>query len=127
MPPLFWHHALQMATYLLNILQSKLLANESPLKMLYQKDPSYFHIRIFRCLCFPLFPFTTINKLQACSTPCVFLGHPSNHRGYKCFDLSNNKVITCRHVYFDESKFLFGKVHEPKPIAYDFLDSGFSL
>jgi histone deacetylase 1/2 len=125
-PPSFWHHALQMATYLHNILPSKLLANESPLKILYQKDPSYSHIRVFGCLCYPLFPSTTINKLQARSTPCVFLGYPSNHRGYKCFDLSNNKIITCRHVSFDENIFPFARMHEPQPTTYDFLDDGFS-
>ena len=38
-PPLFWHHALQMATYLLNILPSKLLAHKSPLEALYHRKP----------------------------------------------------------------------------------------
>jgi len=37
-PPSFWHHALQTTTYLHNILPSKLLANESPLKILYQNS-----------------------------------------------------------------------------------------
>jgi len=125
-PLSFWHHALQMATYLHNILPSKLLANESPFKILYQKDPSDSHIRVFGCLCYPLFPSTTINKLQARSTPCVFFGYSSNHRGYKWFDLSSNKIITSQHVSFDENIFPFARMHEPKPITYDFLDSGFS-
>ena len=77
-------------------------------------------------MCYPLFPSTTINKLQARSTPCVFLGYPLNHRGYKCLDLSSNKIITSRHLYFDESKFPFAKVHKPQPNTYDFLDSGFT-
>lgn len=41
-------------------------------------------------------------------------------------DLSSHKIITCRHIYFDESKFPFAKVHESKPTDYEFLDSGFS-
>ena len=49
LPSSFWHHALQMATYLLNILP------------------------VFGCQWYPLFLSTTINKLQACSIPCVFL------------------------------------------------------
>ena len=77
LPPSFWHHALQMATYLLNIISSKTLAYQSPLKFLYQKDPSYSHLRVFGCLYYPFFPFTTINKLQPHSTPCVFLGYPT--------------------------------------------------
>lgn len=80
MPPSFWHHALEMATYLLNILPSKKLKNHSPTQILYRKTPVYSHLRVFGCLYYPIFPSTTINKLQPRSTPCVFLGYPSNHR-----------------------------------------------
>ena len=111
-----------MATYLLNILPNKKLKYQSPLKILFQKDPSYTHLRVFGCLCYPLFPSTTINKLQSRSTPCVFLGYPSNHRGYKCYDLSLNKIIVCRHVIFDESEFPFSKMHTLNPTNYQFLD-----
>ena len=126
LPPSFWHHALQMATYLLNILPSKVLGNTSPLQILYQRDPSYSHIRVFGCLCYPLFPSTTINKLQPRSTPCVFLGYPSHHRGYKCYDLSSSKIIICRHVLFDEHVFPFRKLHSPSSTAYDFLSDDMS-
>lgn len=80
LPPTFWPHALQLATHLLNILPNKQLEFQSPLKILYQKDPSYTHLRVFGCLCFPLVPSTNIHKLQARSSPCVFLGYPSNHQ-----------------------------------------------
>lgn len=99
-PPSFWHHALEMATYLLNILPNKSLKHKSPTQILYHRDPTFTHLRVFGCLCYPLFPSTTINKLQPCSTPCVFLGYPSNHRGYKCYDLSSRKIIISRHVIF---------------------------
>ncbi|KAK2355223.1 hypothetical protein QL285_092651 [Trifolium repens] len=115
-----------MATYLLNILPSKTINFESPLKMLYQKDPSYSHLRVFGCLCYPLFPSTTIHKLQPRSSPCVFLGYPSNHRGYKCLDLSSNKIIICRHVIFDENTFPYAKLHTPQTTTYTFLDNDMS-
>jgi len=88
LPTSFWHHALEMTNYLLNILPSKTINFESPLKILYHKDPSYSHLRMFGCLCFPLFPSSKIHKLQPQSTKCVFLGYSSNHRGYKCLDIS---------------------------------------
>ncbi|KAK6780427.1 hypothetical protein RDI58_022611 [Solanum bulbocastanum] len=126
LPPSFWHHALQMATYLLNVLPSKLLHNKSPIEVLYQRFPSYDHLRVFGCLCFPLIPSTTINKLQPRSTPCVFLGYPTNHRGYKCYDMSSRKIIICRHVLFNEHTFPFASVHNPTSHTYDFLDDGLS-
>ncbi|PNX91538.1 disease resistance protein rga3-like [Trifolium pratense] len=118
-PPSFWHHALQMATYLLNILPRKNLSNHSPTQLLYHRDPSYTHLRVFGCLCYPLFPSTTINKLQPRSTPCVFLGYPTNHRGYKCFDLSQRKIIISRHVIFDETKFPFAHMSSQPLTTYD--------
>jgi len=84
--PSFWYHALQMTTYLLNILPHNLLNYQSPLRILYQKDPSYSHLHVFGCLCYPLIPSTIINKLQPRSTSCVFFGYPSHRHGYKCFD-----------------------------------------
>ena len=107
MQPSFWHHALQMATYLLNIKPNKKLALQTPTTILYQKSSSFSHLNVFGCLCFPLIPCTTRNKLQARSTPCIFLGYPSNHRGYKCFELSSRKIIISWHVIFDENTFPF--------------------
>ena len=107
LPPSFWPHALNTATYLLNILPSKLLGNLTPTHILYRKSPTYTHLRVFGCLCFPLFPSTTIHKLQPRSAPCVFLGYPSSHRGYKCYDLTTRKIIISRHVLFDETTFPF--------------------
>lgn len=124
MPPSFWHHALAMATYLLNILPSKVLESSSPTQILYHKDPIYAHLRVFGCLCFPLFPSSTIHKLQARSTPCVFLGYPSYHRGYKCYDISSRKIFVARHVTFDEATFPFSKIYTPDSHAYDFLENG---
>ncbi|CAJ2647961.1 unnamed protein product [Trifolium pratense] len=111
-----------MATYLLNILPCKILQNQSPTQLLYHRDPTYTHLRVFGCLCYPLFPSSNIHKLQSRSTPCVFLGYPPNHRGYKCFDLSNRKLIISRHVIFDENQFPFTKIYSPSPHSYNFLN-----
>jgi hypothetical protein len=45
---------------------------------------------------------TAANKLSPRSTACVFLGYPTDHRGYRCLDLTTRRVITSRHVVFDE-------------------------
>lgn len=92
-PPSSWHHCIDMVTYLLNIFPSKTIQFESPPKMLYKKYTSYSHLHLFGCLCYPFFRSTTIQKLQPRSTTRVFLGYPSNHRGYKSLYLSLNKNI----------------------------------
>ena len=35
------------------------------------------------------------------------MGYPADHRGYRCFDLTTRRVITSRHVIFDEHTFPF--------------------
>ncbi|XP_071741111.1 uncharacterized protein [Rutidosis leptorrhynchoides] len=120
-PQSFWPHALEMATYLLNILPSKLLNNLSPTQLLYQRIPEYQHLKVFGCLCYPLIPSTTIKKLQPRSTPCVFLGYPKNHRGYKCYDISTKKIILSRHVLFNENIFPFSSISNTSTPSYQFL------
>lgn len=115
-----------MVTYISNILPSKSINFQSPLYMLYNKNPSYSHLRVFDCLYFPIFPSNTIHKLQPRSTPCVFLGYLSNHRGYKCLDMTTNKIIICCHVLFNESTFPYAKLHTPQSTTYMFLDNDLS-
>ena len=124
-PPFFWPYALNTATYLFNILPSKLLGNLTPTHLLYSKPPSYTHFWIFGCLCFPLIPSTKIHKLQSRSSPCVFLGYPSSHRGYRCYELTTHKIIISRHVVFDEFNFPFSNFSTYTTQAYDFLDSSY--
>ena len=63
-----------------------------------------------------------IHKLQPRSSPCVFLGYPSSHRGYKWYDLTSNKIIIYRHVVFDETNFSFSKASKSTPHEYSFSD-----
>ena len=66
------------------------------------------HLRVFGCQCYPNFSATIANKLSPRSTLCVFLGYSSEHKGYRCLDMSSNRVIISRYVTFDENSFPFG-------------------
>nr|GEX42380.1 ribonuclease H-like domain-containing protein [Tanacetum cinerariifolium] len=43
------------------------------------------------------------HNLAPHATPCIFLGFPAYHRGYRWLDLKTNKIIVSLHVTFDES------------------------
>lgn len=96
----FWSHSLQMVTYLLNILPSSTQNFLTLLNffIIYHKS-SYHDLHFFSCLYFPLIPTPSRHKLQARSTPSIFLRYPSNHRGYTCFDLLNNKIFISRSCF----------------------------
>ncbi|GJW67558.1 ribonuclease H-like domain-containing protein [Tanacetum coccineum] len=114
-----------MATHLLNILPSTVIANDIPYTRLYEKDPNYTLLRIFGCLCYPhLYPS---HKLEPRATPSIFLGYASSHRGYRCLDLHTNKIIISRHVTFDETVFPYGSTKPKSTSAYTFLDNTFDL
>lgn len=108
----FWHHGLTHATYLLNILPTKTLSIDNPTNHIYQWQPSFTHLRVFGCLCYPLFPSSNIQKLHDRSTPYVFLGYPSTHRGCIYYDLSTGKIILSRHIIFDETIYPFKNIHD---------------
>jgi hypothetical protein len=69
-----------------------------------------------------------IHKLSPCSTPCVFLGYLSSHKGYRCLDMATRRVIVSHHVVFDESVFPFSAAPSvaSKPSSLDFLMQGLS-
>lgn len=110
-----------MATYLLNIHPTRLLNNLTPMHLLYNKAPSYDHLRTFGCLCYPNLPATSPHKLIPRSTPCIFLGYPTSHRGYRCYDIQSKKIIIYRHVTFDESTFPYSSTYVPNSKDYEFL------
>ncbi|KAL8152123.1 hypothetical protein V2J09_021931 [Rumex salicifolius] len=124
LPPRFWVEALNTATYLLNITPTTTLAMRTPHQLLFNQLPSYGHLRVFGCLCYPNLTATTKHKLEPRTRPCVFLGYALKHRGYRCLDLANHKVIISRHVIFDESVFPFttadpGAFPTPSPSTDD--------
>ncbi|CAL9245815.1 unnamed protein product [Arabidopsis halleri] len=121
LPPSYWVEALHAAVHVLNITPSKAIHNQIPFQLLFQKQPTYEHLRVFGCLCFPNINHSNLTKLSARSTPCLFLGYPSQHRGYRCMDLKTRKIIISRHVIFDETKFPAAEPITP-PISYTFLD-----
>lgn len=106
LPPAYWTRSLHMAVYLINILPSTSLHNETPFYKLYHKHPSYDHLYVFGCLCYPY--TNASHKLDPRSTPCIFLGYPTNYKGHCCLNLDTSKIIISQNVVFDELIFPFG-------------------
>ena len=118
LPPSYWVEALHTATHLLNLLPTKTLSMATPHMALYGSPPSYAHLRVFGCLCYPNMTATASHKLAPSSLPCVFLGYSAHHKGYRCLDTSSNRVIISRHVVFDESVFPFAELSSPPPLRH---------
>ncbi|GKF05917.1 retrovirus-related pol polyprotein from transposon TNT 1-94 [Tanacetum coccineum] len=58
-------------------------------------------------LCFPHLRLYNRHKIDFRSTPCVFLGYNPSHHGYRCLDISTERLYIARHVCFNEAQFPF--------------------
>ncbi|KAL9999878.1 putative RNA-directed DNA polymerase [Helianthus debilis subsp. tardiflorus] len=125
LPPIFWVEALHTATYLHNILPTKRLNFFTPTFALYLRHPTYDHLRVFGCACYPNTSAKQPHRLHPRAIRCIFLGYPPDFRGYRCFDPSTGKVHISRHVTFDEHTFPY-TIPTP-PATYSFLDDPIPL
>lgn len=113
MPHSFWVETLNTAVQTLNILLSSSIQNFIPFTRLHNLPVTYSHLRVFGYLCYPNTLPTSPHKLAPRSTACIFLGYPSNHRGYRCLEISSRKIIISKHVTFVEDVFSFSTFPSP--------------
>ncbi|KAM1318769.1 hypothetical protein ACFX2H_003862 [Malus domestica] len=81
------------------------LKMQSPYKLLIGKPPTFTHLKVFGCACYPLLKPYNSSKLQPKTTTCTFLGYVDNYKGFLYLDGITNKVYISRHVLFDETQF----------------------
>jgi hypothetical protein len=111
MPLKFWDDAFQTAAFLINRLPTLVLNHDSPIEKLFDTKPTYSFLWTFGCACLPhLRPYNS-HKLSFRSKQCVFLGYNTQHKGYKCLDVSTGCIYISRDVVFDEEMFPFSKLH----------------
>jgi hypothetical protein len=72
LPRRYWVEELHNATYLLNQLPTTTIQVAYPYHALLRSVPSYEHLRIFGCACYPNTAATTAHKLSPRSTRCIF-------------------------------------------------------
>jgi hypothetical protein len=105
-PGRYWVEGLHTATYLLNRLPTKAISMTSPYFALYGVAPSYEHLRVFSCACYPNPSAKAAHKLAPRSTRCVFLGYSADHKGYLCLNFTNN-IVGSRPIVFNQVDFPF--------------------
>jgi hypothetical protein len=111
MPLNFLDEAFLTATYLINMLPSKVINNDTLVHRLLGTQPLYSSLRVFRCACWPnLRPYIK-RKLAFRSTQCVFGGYSPSQKGVKCLEVSTGRVYISRDVVFDEDVFPFKNLH----------------
>ena len=106
-PISYWGECVLTTVYNISRLPSSILANKTPFEKLYNKPPSFVHLKVFGCLFFSSTLSHNISKFDPRSIPCVFLGFPFSVKGYKLLNLVNKKIFVSRDVTFHETVFSF--------------------
>ena len=107
MPLSFWGECVLIAIYIINKLPQTILGNKTHFEKLYNKIPSYVHLKVFGCLCFASTLAHNRSKFDPRSISCVFLDFPFGVMGYKLLNLVNKKIFVSRDVTFHETVFPF--------------------
>lgn len=71
LPARYWVEGLAAAIYLHNRLPTKAVSHLAPYFALFGTSPSYNHLRVFGCVCYPNLSATAPHKLAPRSTRCV--------------------------------------------------------
>lgn len=107
MPKSFCLDTFFTATFLINKTPSKLLAFKTPYEVLFQNAPDLSILTVYGCACFPFLGHSRKDILSPKSSPCTFIGCRHLHKGYRCYEMSSNKLFISIHVIFDELCFSF--------------------
>jgi histone deacetylase 1/2 len=110
---MFWEDAFLTAVFIINRLPTPILNHKSPYEMVHQQKPDYNFLRTFGCACWPYLRPYNRHKLDFVSKNCIFIGYSIGHQGYKCLDISTNRIFVSRHVVFDENLYPYTA---PKPL-----------
>jgi hypothetical protein len=82
----YWVEGLHTATYLLTRILTTAIQAACPHLVLFGSAPSYEHLRVFGCTCYPNTTVTAPHKLSPRSIQYVFVGYFADHKGYRCLD-----------------------------------------
>ena len=104
LPKKFWAEALSVSMHVRNRVTTRGLdAKTTPYEMMFVRKPNMSYLRVFGSRCWYNVSKPHVDKLDPRAREAIMIGYARGIRGYKLWDISNEKVVTSRDVRFDES------------------------
>lgn len=127
LPIEFWGKCVLTTAYLINRTLSSVLNFTTPFERLFNKPPTYEHLRVFGSLCYAHDQNKSGKKFASRSKRCVFMGYPYGKKGWRLYDLEKLEFFVSRDVVFSEAQFSFAPINhlQHKVAASEFMGSNF--
>ena len=109
LPIKFWGEAVLTAAYLINRTPTSLHNNRSPYEVIYGAKPCYDQLRVFVSACYTHRVARDKDKFGERSRLCIFVGYPFGQKGWKVFDIEQDRFFISRDVIFREDVFPFAE------------------
>jgi len=102
LPNYFWAEAVATAIYIMNRTPTVGVHGMTLEEKFTGKKPDVSHLKVFGCIAYIHVPDEKRSKLDPKAKKCIFIGYSSEQKGYRCFNLSTQKLQVSKDVVFDE-------------------------
>ncbi|KAL5532213.1 hypothetical protein ACEPAF_5777 [Sanghuangporus sanghuang] len=105
LPSSFWWDAVAAFVHVHNHSPTSAVSASTPYELWFQSKPDVSHLRVFGCTSYVLVKKDQHKQLQSHTQKCVFLGYPSNYKGWLFWNPLTRKEVISDSAQFDERVF----------------------
>ncbi|PAV16585.1 retrotransposon unclassified [Pyrrhoderma noxium] len=102
LPPSFWWDAVSTFTHIHNRSPTSALQNSTPYELWFKKKPDVSYFRVFGYTAYVHIKSDQRKQLESHTHKCVFIGYPSNFKGWRFFNPDTRKEVISNSAVFDE-------------------------
>ncbi len=102
LPNYFWAKAVVTIVYIMNQTTIAIVHGMTLEEKFTSKKPNVSHLKMFGYIAYVHVPDEKRSKLDPKANRCIFIGYCLEQKGYKCLNLSTQKLQVSRYVVFDE-------------------------
>ena len=105
LPASFWWDAAAVFVHAHNRSPTSAVSGKTPYELWFNSKPDVSHLRVFGCTSYVLVKKDQHKQLQSHTQKCVFLGYPSNYKGWVFWNPVTRKEVISDSAQFDERVF----------------------
>ena len=105
LPDSFWVYAVSTFVHVHNRSPTAPLGDTTPYTLWFRRKPVVSHYRVFGCTAYVHVKKDQRTGLQAHTQKCIFIGYPSEYKGWLFYNSDTKKTIISNAAEFNERLF----------------------